>query len=91
MIARRSLLAGLALTFFSWPAVAQDQQGGCLPLKRVIKAVQRQFGGRVLDASLFDSGGGGVYRIRLLTADGQVVDVVADCASGQVVDVRGGG
>lgn len=91
MIARRSLLAVLALTLLSVPALADEKQGGCVPLKRVIKAVQRQYGGRVLAADLFDSGNGGVYRIRLLTSDGQVLDIAADCASGQILDVQGGG
>lgn len=87
MIARRSLLAALALTLLIAPALADQQQGDCVPLKRVIKAVQRQYGGRVLAADL----SGSVYRIRLLTADGQVLDIAADCASGQILDVQGGG
>lgn len=93
MIARRSLLAALALTLLSVPALADknSKDGGCVPLKRVIKAVQRQYGGRVLAADLFDTGDGGVYRIRLLTSDGQVLDIAADCASGQILDVQGGG
>jgi uncharacterized membrane protein YkoI len=61
--------------------------GGCLPLKRVIASVRQQFGGRVLDAG---QGGGGVYMVRLLTGDGRVLDVMVDCASGQVLGVRGG-
>ena len=65
-----------------------DQSGGCMPLKRVIRSVQHQYGGRVLDAG---QGGGGVYWVRLLTGDGRVIDVSADCASGQVIDVQGGG
>jgi uncharacterized membrane protein YkoI len=40
----------------------------------------------VLDAG---SGGEGVYVIRLLTNDGRVLDVVVDCATGQVLGVRG--
>jgi len=92
MIARRSFIAALALTLVTLPALADNHQGaGCLPLKRVIKAVRSQFGGRVLAADLFDSGGGGVYRIKLLTADGQVLNIDADCASGQILDVQGGG
>jgi uncharacterized membrane protein YkoI len=67
----------------------QEEQGGaCMPLKRVMRSVARQYGGRVLDAGL---GGNGVYIVRVLTADGQVLDVAVDCGSGQVLDVRGGG
>lgn len=105
MSARRRLViallaAVLAMAGASLPAAAdqnknrnsftgqEEQGGGCLPLKRVIKSVARQYGGRVLDAGL---GGNGVYMIRLLTNDGQVLDVAVDCGSGQVLGVRGGG
>lgn len=92
-------LAGLlALACAPLPAVAQkknraqggqgDEAGGCMPLKRVIRSVSRQYGGRVLDAG---QSGGGVYWIRLLTNDGRVIDISADCASGQIIDVQGGG
>jgi len=62
--------------------------GGCMPLKRVIRSVANQYGGRVLDAGL---SGNGVYMVRLLTNDGQVLDIAVDCSSGQVLGVRGGG
>jgi uncharacterized membrane protein YkoI len=104
MIARRFLLFALFAATLAMsggappPAVAQgqdrnsftgqeEQGGGCLPLKRVMRSVARQFGGRVLDAG-FD--GRGVYMIRVLTGDGQVLDVAVDCGSGQVLGVRGG-
>jgi uncharacterized membrane protein YkoI len=92
-----ALLGAAALACASLPAAAsnhktrdsfvQEQGGGCLPLKRIIRSVRQQFGGRVLDAG---GGGGGVYMVRLLTADGQVLDIAVDCASGQVLGVRGG-
>ena len=67
MKSRRSIVFGLlglcALTCAPLPAAAQNKQ--CLPLKRVIRSVSQQYGGRVLD-------------------------VVVDCASGQVMSVRGG-
>jgi uncharacterized membrane protein YkoI len=86
MKSRRSIVFGLigllALASAPLPAAAN-----CLPLKRVMRSVAQQFGARVLDAG---SGGNGVYVIRLLTSDGRVLDVTVDCATGQVLGVRGG-
>jgi uncharacterized membrane protein YkoI len=88
MKSRRSIVFGLlglcALASAPLPAAAQSKQ--CLPLKRVMRSVSQQYGARVLDAG---SGGEGVYVIRLLTNDGRVLDVVVDCATGQVLGVRG--
>jgi uncharacterized membrane protein YkoI len=101
MLSRRCLVAALVgsltLAAAPWPAAADKKsnrgqeagdEGGCLPLKRVIKSVRQQFSGRVLDAG---QSGGGTYWIRLLTNDGQVLDISADCASGKIIDVQGGG
>jgi len=96
MKSRRRIVLGLlgllALACAPLPAAADKKkpvQGGdsgeCLPLKRVIRSVSQQYGGRVLDAGF---GGNGIYVIRLLTADGRVLDVTVDCASGQVIGVR---
>jgi uncharacterized membrane protein YkoI len=96
MNSRRRIVLGLlgllALACAPLPAAADKKkpvQGGdsgeCLPLKRVIRSVSQQYGGRVLDAGF---GGNGIYVIRLLTADGRVLDVTVDCASGQVIGVR---
>ncbi len=93
-----TLLGAAALACAPLPAAADNHNtrdsfvqeqgdGGCLPLKRIIRSVRQQFGGRVLDAG---RGGGGVYMVRLLTGDGQVLDIAVDCASGQVLGVRGG-
>jgi uncharacterized membrane protein YkoI len=78
-----ALLGLVALASAPLPAAAAN----CLPLKRVMRSVAQQFNARVLDAG---SGGNGVYVIRLLTNDGRVLDVTVDCATGQVLGVRGG-
>ena len=87
MNSRRHMVLGLlglaALACAPLPAAAAN----CLPLKRVMRSVAQQFNARVLDAG---SGGNGVYVIRLLTNDGRVLDVTVDCATGQVLGVRGG-
>lgn len=103
MIARRRLVIALLAAMLatagpSLPAAGQnnnrnsftgqEQGSGCMPLKRVIRSVANQYGGRVLDAGL---SGNGVYMVRLLTSDGRVLDIAVDCSSGQVLGVRGGG
>jgi uncharacterized membrane protein YkoI len=94
-----ALLALLATAVLPPPAAAdnhknrnsfrgqEERGGGCLPLKRVMRSVARQYGGRPLDAGI---SGDGVYIVRILTGDGQVLDVAVDCG-GQVLGVRGGG
>jgi uncharacterized membrane protein YkoI len=104
MISRRRLVVALLAAMLAAPGMPlpaagqnqdrnsftgqEEQGGGCLPLKGVMRSVARQYGGRVLDAGL---GGDGVYVVRVLTGDGQVLDVAVDCGSGQVLGVRGGG
>jgi uncharacterized membrane protein YkoI len=65
--------------------------GEVRPLKQILKSVRRDYEGDVLDATLTDRGGRWMYWIRLLTPDGQVLDLGVDGASGQILEVRGGG
>jgi uncharacterized membrane protein YkoI len=64
------------------------QSGEIRPLQDVLRSVRRQVPGRVLGAQLVDFGGSLVYLIRLLTADGRVVEVTADARSGGIIDMR---
>jgi hypothetical protein len=70
---------------------AQNQSGSgpAVSLKEVRRIVRRQFGGEILDTQLYETGGGWIYRVRVLQKDGRVVDVGVDGNSGQVVDVQG--
>jgi uncharacterized membrane protein YkoI len=66
------------------------QSGQVKPLNQILKAVRKQYKGEVLDAQLLDLGGTWIYRVRILTRDGQVLDVGVDGQSGQIIDVQGG-
>jgi len=68
-----------------------SQGGDVVPLSKVVKSVKRQFNCKVLDADSHDYGGAVIYRVRCLNKQGQVLDVGVDAASGQVIDVQGGG
>jgi len=70
---------------------AQNQSGSgpAVSLKDVRRIVRRQFGGEILDTQLYETGGGWIYRVRVLQKDGRVVDVGVDGNTGQIVDVQG--
>jgi hypothetical protein len=61
---------------------------GLVPLNQVIAGVSRQFSGRVLDADM-QNGQQPLYRLKVLTGDGNVLAVVVDARSGRVLSVRG--
>jgi len=65
------------------------QSGEVRPLNQILKSVRKQYKGEVLDAQLLDFGGQWVYRVRLLTKDGQVLDIAVDGRSGQIIGVQG--
>jgi uncharacterized membrane protein YkoI len=70
-------------------ARAAVQSGEVKPLSQILKTVRKQYKGRVLDAQLIDLGGAWVYRVRVLTQDGQVLDIAVDGRSGQIIGVQG--
>jgi uncharacterized membrane protein YkoI len=70
-------------------AQSQSGSGPAVSLKDVRRIVRRQFGGEILDTQLYDTGGGWIYRVRVLQNDGRVVDVGVDGDTGQIVDVQG--
>jgi uncharacterized membrane protein YkoI len=97
----RTVLACLtALTLMSAvPAHADSEQdraraavdaGDVKPLGQILRSVRQKYKGQVLDSQLLDQGGRWVYRVRLLTQDGKVLDIGVDGKSGQILDVQGG-
>jgi uncharacterized membrane protein YkoI len=95
-------LCGLAVALLlagapAWSDSDQDraraavESGEVKPLKQILKSVRKAYKGEVLDAELLDLGGFWMYRVRVLSDDGQVYDLGVDGRSGEIVDVRGGG
>ena len=64
------------------------EQGRALPLRVVLDQVERQFQGRAVNVELERKHGRLIYEIRLLQADGRVVKLEVDAASGAVLQVR---
>ena len=96
----RSLLLGLGLAAaLAGPSVAQsDQQrareamqaGRIRPLQDILLQVSRQVAGRVLNAWLEEGAAGAwIYRLKLLDPRGNIVGVVVDARSGQILQVFG--
>lgn len=71
-------------------ARAAVDAGEVKPLNQILRSVRQQYKGQVLDSQLFDQGGRWVYRVRLLTKDGKVLDIGVDGKSGRILDVQGG-
>mgnify|MGYP001639771025 FL=1 len=64
------------------------EQGHALPLRVVLDQVERQFQGRAVNVELVREHGRLIYEIRLLQADGRVVKLEVDAASGAVLKVK---
>lgn len=64
------------------------EQGRALPLRVVLDQVERQFQGRAVNVELERERGRLIYEIRLLQADGRVVKLDVDAASGAVLKVK---
>ena len=66
----------LAATLPAWADVGRDEAAA---------AAQKVASGRVLAVERADAGGKAVWRVKILTAQGEVRVVVVDVASGRVV------
>ncbi len=64
------------------------REGRILPVETIIAAAQKDFGGDVLDVELEDEDEGFVYEIKLIAADGRIMKLDYDAATGQLLRVR---
>ncbi len=68
------------------------EAGELVPLKKILRGLGRGYQGRLLDADLEEVGNGRwLYRLKVLTPEGNVLRLIVDGASGELLDVRGGG
>lgn len=68
--------AMLAMSAPAWADIGRDQAAA---------VAQRASGGRVLSAEMAESGGRPVWRVKVLTAQGDVRIVLVDAATGRVL------
>ncbi|MEM6410114.1 MAG: PepSY domain-containing protein [Pseudomonadota bacterium] len=100
---RRTALLAIAATLIAQPVAAQNswqsysdgarqsrQNGDIIPLRDIIRRLERQYGGRYVNAELFSrSGGGSEYRIEWINSEGRKVLFVVDAQSGRVIRTQG--
>jgi uncharacterized membrane protein YkoI len=92
------LVAALAVGAAA-PASASDhdrarravEEGRILPLKEILARAQGAYPGQVIEAELEDEGGMVVYEIKMLTADGRVMKLSYNAATGELLKTRARG
>lgn len=92
------LVAALAVGVAA-PTSASDQdrarraveEGRILPLKEILARAQGAYPGQVIEAELEDEGGVVVYEIKMLTADGRVMKLSYNAATGELLRTRARG
>lgn len=63
--------------------------GRILPLEQIVAKAKADFGGEVLDVELEDERAGLRYELKLMAADGRILKLEYDAATGALVHVKG--
>lgn len=69
-------------------ARAAVQAGQVLPLMSLLQRLEREYPGQLLEVELEDDDGRLIYEVRLLQADGRLLKLKLDAASGETLRVR---
>lgn len=69
-------------------ARAAVQAGEVLPLPTLLERLQRAHPGQVLELELERDDGRWIYEVKLLQADGRLLKLAVDAATGQVLDAE---
>lgn len=72
-------------------ARAAVQAGQVLPLASLLQRLEREYPGQLLEVELEDDDGRLIYEVRLLQADGRLLKLKLDAASGETLRVRAAG
>lgn len=65
------------------------QAGRILPLERIVESAKQRFGGDVLDVELEDEAAGFRYDLKLIAADGRILKLEYDAATGELLRAKG--
>ncbi|HYD65383.1 PepSY domain-containing protein [Azospirillum sp.] len=65
------------------------RDGRALPLERIVEKARTAFGGDVLDVELEDEDDALRYELKVMTADGRILKLEYDAATGDLLRVKG--
>lgn len=65
------------------------RSGRALPLEEIVAKANADFPGAILDVELEDEDGRIVYEIKTITAEGRILKLKYDAATGELLRVRG--
>lgn len=97
------VIAALFPTVFAALADGDDDQdwardavlsGEAIPLVQIIDSIERAHNGKVYEVDLLKSGdiqGVSMYRLKLVSEDGFLMDLMVDASSGQLIGIGGQG
>lgn len=71
-------------------ARAALREGRILPLERIVESARQRFGGEVLDVDLEDEDDGFQYELKLIAADGRIMKLDYDAATGELLRIKTG-
>ncbi|MBP2295451.1 PepSY domain-containing protein [Azospirillum rugosum] len=65
------------------------RSGRALPLEEIVAKASADFPGEILDVEFEDEDGRIVYEIKTITAEGRILKLKYDAATGELLQVRG--
>lgn len=65
------------------------ESGKIKPLQQIMKAVQKEVPGKVLDVIVDDSGQPWLYRFKIRGKGGNVLSVTVDAETGTIIEIKG--
>lgn len=90
LVVTASLLAAFGLNADDDHEIARRavQRGEILPLSKILEIAKRDYPGRVLEVDLDREDGRYLYEIEILLADGRVIELTYDGATGRLLELE---
>jgi uncharacterized membrane protein YkoI len=96
----KSLIAALMVALLGFPPAAfaggdhdrarqAVEDGRIMPLKEILTRAEGAYPGQLIEAELEGEGGKMVYEIKMLTKDGQLMKLLYDARTGEMLRAKG--